>query len=463
MTDLMTASWPEGLAPNPSVWTFPFVDGIVLWNEADDEVAHLNPTAALVWQTIVDGEPLADLGERFGGAHPDGPAGIRRDVSELVDRLRADGLVLDDSGGANAGRSIDTDAAGAANPDDSDAGPEPPGEPGAPQVRSRGRVGLERAIEHHLADRDWAPPLGPYELAGYRFEIVSEDAALVPGLAAAFVGLAVAGPTDDHDPPGPALGASADWSRGSTDPAAATPAADAPARVWIRRRRNERIPYAVIHADRRAALVQDVTGAVLETLRDLSRHVLTRAPTLALHAAAVADEHGAVVVVGRSGAGKSTLGAALTASGLHYVADETVVIDPAALTVAPVLRPVKLERGGVAVFDHLVAGRGLGDRLRPVNDEGTLRVAAPGAAAAGPVPVRTIVFSRVEPDGADELVPLEPADALRRLLENRYATGLDAPDQLDTLTRLVMSARNWSLTRADLGTAVDLVRTAHHG
>ncbi|MEI2808653.1 MAG: hypothetical protein V9F00_00130 [Nocardioides sp.] len=65
-----------------------------------------------------------------------------------------------------------------------------------------------------------------------------------------------------------------------------------------------------------------------------------------LHGGAVANEHGAVVVLGESGAGKSTLIAHLAGSGFELVNDEQLTIYRDHGVVAGFTRPVAIKPGG---------------------------------------------------------------------------------------------------------------------
>jgi energy-coupling factor transporter ATP-binding protein EcfA2 len=70
-----------------------------------------------------------------------------------------------------------------------------------------------------------------------------------------------------------------------------------------------------------------------------------------MHAAAVADEDGRVVILaGRSGAGKSTLGAAATMRGWRLVAEEVAATHPASGLVRAYHRPIGLRSGGAAAL-----------------------------------------------------------------------------------------------------------------
>lgn len=75
---------------------------------------------------------------------------------------------------------------------------------------------------------------------------------------------------------------------------------------------------------------------------------------LLLHAGAVAWGDGRVVVLcGPSGSGKTTLTGLLVDSGLAYVTDETVCVDPHSLRVTPFRKPLSIKGGSAALFPQL--------------------------------------------------------------------------------------------------------------
>lgn len=91
---------------------------------------------------------------------------------------------------------------------------------------------------------------------------------------------------------------------------------------------------------------------------------------LLLHAAAVERDGRAIVMTGESGAGKSTLAALLQTRGWRLMADEFVLLEPAAGLVHPFPRPISLKNSAIAVaeaalpnaqFGPLIAGTPKGD------------------------------------------------------------------------------------------------------
>ena len=75
---------------------------------------------------------------------------------------------------------------------------------------------------------------------------------------------------------------------------------------------------------------------------------------LLLHAGAVALPDGRVIVLpAPSGSGKTTLTAELVGTGLAYLTDETLGVDPVSLAVTPYRKPLTVKPGSFSVLGHL--------------------------------------------------------------------------------------------------------------
>ena len=88
---------------------------------------------------------------------------------------------------------------------------------------------------------------------------------------------------------------------------------------------------------------------VAYVLWEVTRLVLERAaPLVPVHAAAVARDGRALLLVGPSHAGKSTLSASLTRAGWEFLTDEVALLDiePMGAVVHPFWRPIVIRRGG---------------------------------------------------------------------------------------------------------------------
>lgn len=105
---------------------------------------------------------------------------------------------------------------------------------------------------------------------------------------------------------------------------------------------------------------------------------------LLLHAGGVAlPSGGAVIICGPSGSGKTTLTLGLVVSGLAYLTDEAIVLDPVSLRLSPYRKPVMLKAGSQALFPH----------LRPEDEEsaGGTWVLAPESFDVTPLPAHPVL------------------------------------------------------------------------
>lgn len=129
-----------------------------------------------------------------------------------------------------------------------------------------------------------------------------------------------------------------------------------------------------------------------------------------LHAAGVAGPDGAALLCGSSGAGKSTLTAMLVASGLPLVTDDYAPIEAGTRDLWPVRFGLSLKEGSwpllASQFPALAQAPVIRTRQR------RQRYVAPPSWAAGPVPVRCLVFPLYASGEPLRLIRLEPAEAL---------------------------------------------------
>ncbi len=144
-----------------------------------------------------------------------------------------------------------------------------------------------------------------------------------------------------------------------------------------------------------------------------------------------------VVVHGASGAGKTTLTTALVQSGLAYVTDETVCLDPDTLVIEPFTKPLTVKPGSQDLLAH----------LKPPDDEvseGSGNWQLPPERLGGPplpdaeLRPAVIVFPDVDPDRTDvEATPVSPARAAFVLGEQSSAMWAIEPRPLAAIARLV--------------------------
>lgn len=182
---------------------------------------------------------------------------------------------------------------------------------------------------------------------------------------------------------------------------------------------------------------------------DVNQRVVAATPDrLLIHAGAVAAHDRAALLVGPSGAGKSTLVAGLVRSGLRYLTDELVAVDPSTGRLDPYPRAISL---GVGVWDEFRTAIdpgepfGGGDERHVTPDR--LRS---GCLATEPAVPRVIVSIRYEADARLRCIELERADAV--VLLARQTFGFDG-SMLEPLAAVVAETRCFSLVSGRLADA----------
>lgn len=157
-----------------------------------------------------------------------------------------------------------------------------------------------------------------------------------------------------------------------------------------------------------------------------------------LHAAALSNGHGCVVLPGHGGCGKSTLATALLYSGFNYLGDDLVPLARGTRQAIPVPMAPKIENDSVKIlsrFDpdisHLPAFR-IGEY--PPTRYLTSRTLAEGV-QMGTLPVEYMVFPHWSSTESTCLVPISNFQALEDLLQS--GALLRTPLDKSTITDLV--------------------------
>ena len=150
-----------------------------------------------------------------------------------------------------------------------------------------------------------------------------------------------------------------------------------------------------------------------------------------VHAGAVADDHGAVLLGGLSGAGKSTSTMACAGSNLDVLGDDQVIIeiDEDGPVAHPVYRLAKLTPGSLDLLPHLPRARARRGPLR----QGARRPVARRPRAR---PVRAVCLVSQDPTTATHLAPIVRAEVLK-------AIGISTMFQLS-----VAKEHTWAVTSA---------------
>ena len=199
----------------------------------------------------------------------------------------------------------------------------------------------------------------------------------------------------------------------------------------------------------RAANEEEALGQVFGRILELSH---PDAAWLAMmHAAAVADEHGAVILAGDSGSGKSTLTAALVHAGLRYFSDDVVPLDEA-LRIRPMPFGISVKEGSWPVLAALYPEiEGL-----PIYDGRRRRYLPIAERCTGPtagLPVKSLVFPSYRPDQPTILRLLTPLEVLERLTRSRSWLSLDG-HRFGVTLQWIEQTQGFELSHASLDEAV---------
>ena len=192
--------------------------------------------------------------------------------------------------------------------------------------------------------------------------------------------------------------------------------------------------------------------ALFWALRGDRRHLV--------HAGAVGDDRGGVLLAGASRSGKTTVALAALTHGLHYLADDYIVLDTHHHPTAhAIYTTAKLDDRHLELFAELAPLV----RSPPPSAAGQksvldVAVVMPGAVRAS-LPVRAVIAPRIR-GGRTDLAPLKPTQALLALAPSTvFQMPFDDGAALGSLTTLVRRVPCFSLAvgddPADLADAVD--------
>ena len=253
-------------------------------------------------------------------------------------------------------------------------------------------------------------------------------------------------------------------------PACAFPACTAFRHIEVQREAADVLLQVVEH-EGRVHLFRD-RGWVLSCSPDelpvmlkgqLLTEVLDRsAYELALHAAALIKNDRIVLLCGNPGAGKTTLTMALLHAGFGFAADDVTLLDSRGYGVGLPFAPA-VKAGAWPLLAKYCPG--LDDVpicRRP--DGRRVRFALPREFVPlppSPIPIGSVVLLRRDRDLKARLEPVDPASALRGLLNGAFSPGRElSATAFDVLTRVVGSAESYCLTYSGLDDAVKLVTKA---
>ena len=208
----------------------------------------------------------------------------------------------------------------------------------------------------------------------------------------------------------------------------------------------------------RAATGEDALGQALGRILELS---YPEAEWLAgMHAAAVGNPDGAVIIAGDSGSGKSTLTAALVNAGLSYFSDDVVPLD-ATLRIRPMPFGISLKEGSWSVLAPIYPEL----KNLKIYDRPRRRYLPVSCDRYGPeagLVVKALIFPRYQPGRPTVLRRLSNLQSLERLTRARSWMALNGRSFSKTL-EWIEATPAFELDHGSLEESVDTVRKVLRG
>lgn len=284
------------------------------------------------------------------------------------------------------------------------------------------RIAAGRAGGRSMASPD-APASGSWAALGARVALWCDDPEVAAIAASAFAPLAVG------EPPDTAITVTAAGPR-----------------------------WRVAVGDRPGVTVGSRLAVVLRIIGELNAVAVDSVPDhLVLHAGAVADDRGAVLLPAASNAGKSTLTTALVADGLAYLTDEAAAIGDDG-RVRPFPKAVSLDPGSFPLFPDLRPPTATSELARVVNDREWQVDPARIGSVGGPATVRLVVCPQWRAGTPTRVHRVPAREALPLLLGQAFDFGAQPEVVFPRLARLAEEVPVYRLGYGDLVGAVAAVR-----
>ncbi|HEX9037170.1 MAG TPA: hypothetical protein VF808_09300 [Ktedonobacterales bacterium] len=180
-------------------------------------------------------------------------------------------------------------------------------------------------------------------------------------------------------------------------------------------------------------------------------HAIARSSrTVAFHAAAVARERQAVILIAASGAGKTTITAGLAARGWQPLADDLTVVDVETRAIHPFHRAFHAD-----TFTRALIGKSL---YFETPDPALPDYIRPQAWAGGDCAPASVAVIRRDPESPSSIQPITRAQAAGALFTSAIQSALPrsrvARLSADIATQITSS---WELNNSDLTETLDLL------
>ena len=171
-----------------------------------------------------------------------------------------------------------------------------------------------------------------------------------------------------------------------------------------------------------------------------------------LHGGAVANEHGAILLLAPSGHGKTTLTLALMARGFTPFTDDIILLNPQTLAVQPFPRCFHVDADTTRVIQQLSGKEGYHwPSLECLEVENTLAETLHRPLQWGtPQVPNLIVFPEYRPGAPLHLERLRPAQTWMRLINNLMVLPAEAPSRFGILRALVDRVQAYKMVHSNL-------------
>ena len=369
---------------------------LALWPPHERRLHLLSPTAAAVWESIDSTISTRELVDRLARRFDAAPAVIERDIAPLLDRLINSGLATDPSAPDGTIDLVDR------------------------STLSSNVISIGARVARCL--------IGPVGTFAGPLMIAVDDLQLSETLR-------------------PILAPLIDTSERAAMIEINVRAHDD---GWIVARDGVDVGWCTTRAHALRTVLGEVNTAPLDHVTD----------AVVLHASAMiigTPETGSrVLFPGISNSGKSTLAAQLCLRGHGYLTDEALAIDVDTLGARPFHKSLCIEPSGQAVLPELadlVPSHGL-SAIWDVDP----RKLEPGYLASGG-PIDAVVFPTYTPGAVSSLTPLEPLEALQRLIANAFDFSTVGQPAFATLVELANTTPMYQLVHGGTGAQLVLLES----
>jgi HprK-related kinase A len=179
---------------------------------------------------------------------------------------------------------------------------------------------------------------------------------------------------------------------------------------------------------------------------------------VAVHSSVVERAGRAMIMPAPPGSGKSTLCAALVSAGWRLFSDEFAIIDPDAVRILPVPRPLSLKEASIEIIRSRNPTAIFGPEARDIEEKRFVHMRPPAesvARASEPALPGWVVLPRYERGKATSLEPLPKAEALIQLTDQSFNYNFLGAKGYTCLVDLIRQSACYRLVYSDLDDVID--------